>query len=173
MTISNIDSTKEDEVTNVYNFYFDSLNNESKINLSDFKGKVILIVNTASKCGLTSQYSDLEKLYQEYKDKGFVIIGVPSNDFGNQEPGNSQEIASFCSINYGVTFPMAKKEVVLGDNAHIFYKWAKKTLDFGTEPKWNFHKYLINRQGKLIEYFNSTTSPQSSDLKKAIMDCLE
>ncbi|MCF8462527.1 MAG: glutathione peroxidase [Rickettsiaceae bacterium] len=155
-----------------YNFSFISLNENKKLSLGDFKGKVIVIVNTASKCGFTSQYADLEKIYQEYKDKGLVIIGVPSNNFGGQEPGSNEGIATFCQLNYGVTFPMTQKEKVSGEEAHPFYRWAKKTLGFGTAPKWNFHKYLINRKGKLIDYFHSTTSLQSDRFKAAIENAL-
>lgn len=155
-----------------YDFSFKTLIDEKPLHLKDFKGSVILIVNTASKCGFTSQYEELETLYQYNKNKGFVIIGVPSNDFGSQEPGNNEEIANFCKINYGVTFPMVSKEKVSGNEAHPFYLWAKKILGFGTAPKWNFHKYLINRQGKLIDYFHSTTSPDSNQLKKAIESAL-
>jgi glutathione peroxidase len=156
-----------------YAFSFNYLMENKPLALSEFKGMVILVVNTASQCGFTPQYEGLETLYMNYKDEGFVIIGVPSNDFGGQEPGNSQEIANFCKINYGVTFPMASKEVVSGDSAHPFYIWAKQTLGFGTSPKWNFHKYLINRKGELIDYFNSTTSPESSRFKEAIEKALK
>lgn len=100
------------------------------------------------------------------------MIGVPSNDFGNQEPGTGEEIANFCRLNYGVTFPMADKEIVSGDKAHPFYAWAKDNLGFGTAPKWNFHKYLVDRHGKLIDYFNSTTAPDSDGIKKAIEKAL-
>ena len=167
-----ISSEKKIEQT-AYNFSFMSLNSKEKLCLEDFKAKVILIVNTASKCGFTSQYADLEKIYKKYKNKGLVIIGVPSNDFGGQEPGNNEEIATFCQLNYGVTFPMTKKEKVSGEEAHPFYRWAKETLGFGTAPKWNFHKYLINRKGKLIDYFNSNTSPQSDRFKEAIEKALK
>ncbi len=151
-----------------YDFSFISLDTRQQMSLENFKGQVILVVNTASKCGFTSQYADLEKLYQEYKDRGLVIIGVPSNDFGKQEPGSNDEIANFCQINYGVTFPMTQKEKVSGKEAHPFYNWTKEILGFGTGPKWNFHKYLVNREGDIIDYFHSTTSPQSDFLKKAI-----
>jgi glutathione peroxidase len=107
-------------------------------------------------------------LYETYREQGLVVIGVPSNDFGHQEPGSAEEIASFCKLNYGVTFPVTAKEVVSGDTAHPFYRWAKETLGFGTAPKWNFHKYLINRDGKLVDYFHSTTTPASSRLIEAI-----
>ncbi len=156
-----------------YDYSFTTLIGENPLPLSQFKGKVILIVNTASHCGFTKQYSGLQKLYDDYKDKGLVILGVPANDFGGQEPGSSDEIAQFCKLNYGVTFPMASKQVVSGDEAHPFYLWARKTLGFGTAPKWNFHKYLVSRDGSLIDYFNSTTSPDSDRLIKAIDTALE
>lgn len=159
--------------TTVYDFSFKTLIGGNPMPLSNYKGKVLLIVNTASKCGFTPQYEGLEKLYVTFKDKGLVIIGVPSNDFGEQEPGSSEDIANFCKLNYGVSFPMAAKEIVSGDEAHPFYAYAKKTLGFGTAPKWNFHKYLVNRKGVLIDYFNSTTSPDSAKVKTAIESALE
>ena len=155
-----------------YDFSFNALENDRPLPLSNFKGNVILIVNTASKCGFTSQYEDLEKLYQTYKDKGLVIIGVPSNDFGNQEPRGNKEIADFCKLNYGVSFPMTSKEKVLGSEAHPFYIWANKVVGFGTAPKWNFHKYLISRQGHIIDYFYSTTSPKSQRFTRVLEKAL-
>jgi glutathione peroxidase len=155
-----------------HDFSFNTLNENKTLALKDFSGKVILIVNTASYCGFTPQYQALEALYQTYKDKGLIILGVPSNDFGQQEPGNNQEIAQFCQLNYNPSFPMTTKEIVSGKNAHPFYIWAKKTLGFGTAPKWNFHKYLINREGKLIDYFHSMTSPNSPRIKCAIENAL-
>ena len=137
-----------------------------------FKGKVLLIVNTASKCGLTGQYEGLQNLYERYAERGLVIIGVPSNDFGAQEPGQADEISGFCKLNYGVSFPMTAKEVVTGKQRHPFYDWAHQQLGFGTAPKWNFHKYLIDREGKLVDYFNSTTSPDADRLKSAIEKAL-
>lgn len=153
---------------NGYDFSFKTLSGQHPLPLSQYKGKVLLIVNTASKCGFTKQYAELEKLYEKYKDRGFVILGVPSNDFGGQEPGSNEEIANFCQVNFGVTFPMAAKEIVSGDQAHPFYRWAKQTLGFGTAPKWNFHKYLIDRNGRLVDYFNSTTSPDATRVHEAI-----
>ncbi len=157
-----------DPAPDAYGFSFRALMKETPLPLSEYRGQVIMVVNTASKCGFTPQYEGLEALYQRYKDQGFVIIGVPSNDFGAQEPGSGGEIATFCKKNYGVTFPMAAKESVSGDQAHPFYVWARQVLGFGTAPKWNFHKYLINRQGKLVDYFNSTTSPSAERVAKAI-----
>lgn len=148
----------------VYEFSFEKIDQSGVLNLADYKGKVILIVNTASECGFTPQYKSLQSLYTHYKDKGLVVIGVPSNDFGGQEPGSGQDIAKFCELNYGVTFPLTAKQVVSGDDAHPFYIWAKKKLGFGTAPKWNFHKYLMNRKGQLVDYYNSTTDPQSDKL---------
>ena len=149
-------------------FSFDALVSDETIRLSDHKGKVILIVNTASKCGFTGQYTGFEQLYQTYKEFGFVVIGVPSNNFGGQEPGIPEEIAKFCEFNYRVSFPMTAKYHVKGKDAHPFYQWAKKELGFVTAPKWNFHKYLIDRHGKLVDYFHSTTKPDSDRLISAV-----
>lgn len=151
-----------------YDYSFAALQGEEPMPLSDFKGKVLLIVNTASQCGFTKQYDGLQKLYEKYKDKGLVVLGVPSNDFGKQEPGTAEEIASFCKLNYGVTFPITSKQAVSGDDAHPFYKWARTTLGFGTAPKWNFHKYLVDKNGRLVDYFESATAPDSKNLIKAL-----
>lgn len=153
---------------NAYDFSFQTLIGHHPLPLTSFKGKVLIIVNTASKCGFTPQYKSLEKLYEKYKDQGLVILGVPSNDFGHQEPGAEQEIAHFCQLNYGVSFPMTAKEIVAGKKAHPFYLWAKQKLGFTTAPKWNFHKYIINRKGEIVDYFYSTTSPDSSRFQKAV-----
>lgn len=156
------------EAQSAYDFTFTKLMEAGPLPLSAFKGKVVLVVNTASECGFTGQYAGLEKLYETYKDQGLVVVGVPSNDFGGQEPGSNKQIAEFCQLNYGVSFPMAGKEAVSGAQAHPFYKWAKAELGFGTAPKWNFHKYVISRDGKLVDYFNSTTAPDSPRLIKAV-----
>jgi glutathione peroxidase len=158
---------------NAYDYSFHTLVGDKELPLDMFRGKVVMVVNTASKCGFTPQYARLEKLYEDYKDKGFVILGVPSNDFGSQEPGAAEEIANFCQVNYGVSFPMAAKEVVSGKQAHPFYLWAKQKLGFGTAPKWNFHKYVINRKGELVDYFYSTTSPDASRLVKVVEKALK
>lgn len=158
---------------NAYDFVFTELTKEEPMPLSKYKGKVILIVNTASHCGFTSQYEGLQKLYETYSSKGLIIIGVPSNDFGKQEPGNNKEIANFCKFNYGVSFPMTSKEVVSGSKAHPFYLWSKSQLGFGSAPKWNFHKYLVNRHGDLVDYFNSNTSPDSPRLINAVNKFLD
>lgn len=153
---------------NAYDFSFKTLIGDHPMPLKQFGGKVMLIVNTASNCGFTPHYRGLENLYVTYKDLGLVVIGVPCNDFKNQEPGTNDEIARFCALNYGVTFPMTSKECVSGQNAHPFYTWAAETLGFGTLPKWNFHKYLVNRHGYLIDYFHSTTPPDNARIKNAI-----
>lgn len=162
------DAQADTQINNAYAYAFKTLRGGEPMPLAQFRGKVLLIVNTASNCGFTKQYAGLEKLYMTYKDRGLVIIGVPSNDFGKQEPGSETEIAEFCQLNYGVSFPMTAKEIVSGEKAHPFYLWAKKELGFGTAPKWNFHKYLINKEGKLIDYFNSTTNPDAKRIEKAI-----
>lgn len=156
-----------------YQFSFQTLIGNKPLPLSEFKGKVLLVVNTASHCGFTPQYTALEKLYNTYKVQGLVILGVPSNDFGKQEPGTSEEISSFCKVNYGVTFPLTSKEVVSGAKAHPFYLWARQVLGFGTAPKWNFHKYLINRRGQLVDYFNTPTKPDSEKVTGEIEKLLK
>lgn len=156
----------------VYGFSFKKLNTADPLPLAAFKGKVLLVVNTASKCGFTGQYDGLEKLYHTYKDQGFVVLGIPSADFGNQEYADDAQIQSFCKLNYGVSFPMANKETVKGDGAHPFYKAAAARFGFMGTPKWNFHKYLINRNGEFVDYYVSTTKPQSGKIKKALEKAL-
>lgn len=165
---SNARAAENAPAKNVYGFSFPALQAGKTIALADYKGKVLLVVNTASKCGFTGQYKGLQKLYDAYKDDGLVVIGVPSNDFGSQEPGTESEIAAFCETNYGVNFPLTAKQVVSGDAAHPFYAFARDELGFFGAPKWNFHKYLIGRDGVLVDYFNSTTAPDASSLKEAV-----
>lgn len=166
-------SAKENLAPNAYEFSFGSLMSSDPLALSNYKGKVILIVNTASECGFTPQYKDLEQLYEKYKDKGLVVIGVPSNDFGKQEPGSSEQIAKFCEVNYGVKFPIAKKEIVSGKDAHPFYIWAKAKLGALSAPKWNFSKYLIDTNGNLVDYYVSTTNPMDDKITKKIETLLK
>lgn len=157
------------EAGSAYDYQFKTLMDGGQpLPLSQFRGKVLLVVNTASHCGFTKQYDGLQALYDRYQDQGLVVLGVPSNDFGGQEPGSAEEISTFCKKNFGVTFPMASKEVVAGADAHPFYRWAKETLGFSATPKWNFHKYLIDRQGQLVDHFHSTTSPDSRAMTQAI-----
>ncbi|MBI1274353.1 redoxin domain-containing protein [bacterium] len=136
--------------------------------LSDYRGKLLLVVNTASKCGFTPQYEGLEKLYQKYKSKGLVIIGVPANNFGSQEPGSNEDIKQFAEGSFHVTFPLTQKEDVVGKGAHPFYQWAAKQAGVLGTPKWNFHKYLISPEGTLIDWFSSATKPEDEKLVKAI-----
>ena len=138
------------------------------INLSKFKGKVVLLVNVASNCGCTKQYSGLQKLYEKYKEKNFIVLGIPSNQFGGQEPGSNNEIKNFCETNFNITFPITDKVNVKGDNAHILYKWAKENYGKSTVPKWNFHKILINKEGKIQDTFNSFITPLSDRIIKQI-----
>lgn len=149
----------------VYNFKVEALDG-GMIDFSKYKGKKILIVNTASKCGNTPQYEALEKLYQEYKSK-LVIIGFPANNFGGQEPGTNAEIKEFCSSTYKVTFPMAAKISVKGDDIHPLYQWLtskEKNGVLDAEVKWNFNKFLLNEKGELIAYFPSKVLPLSEEI---------
>lgn len=136
--------------------------------LKTFAGKVVMIVNTASQCGFTSQYTGLQDLWTRYRDKGFVLLGVPSNDFGGQEPGSEAEIKDFCETNFSVDFPLTAKAVVSGDDAHPFYKWAGKELGVVAKPRWNFHKYLVGPDGRLIDWFSTPTKPTAGRVIKAV-----
>ena len=143
-----------------------------ELNLTKLKGKTILLVNVASNCGFTKQYEDLQNLYDSYKSKGLIVIGMPSNQFGGQEPGSETEIKKFCETNFNITFQMTSKYDVKGDNAHPIYIWAKETFGKSTVPKWNFHKILINKEGKVEDTFASFTKPLSKKLIKAIENIL-
>jgi glutathione peroxidase len=136
--------------------------------LSQFKGKVILVVNTASMCGFTPQYEGLQSLQNRYAKQGFTVIGVPSGDFMGQEYGSNAEIKQFCETKFGINFPMTEKSVVKGAQAAPFYRWAKATLPADNEPKWNFHKFLVGKDGKLIAGFGSKVTPESPEMKRAI-----
>lgn len=154
-------------MTEFYNIEINSLQNKP-IQLANFEGKHILFVNVASKCGFTPQYKDLEKLHQEYKEN-LVVIGVPCNQFGKQEPGNSQEIEEFCQVNYGVSFLITEKIDVKGNDQHPLYAWlTSKKLNGkkSSSVKWNFQKYIVSPEGKLIDYFFSITKPMSSKITK-------
>ena len=135
-----------------------------QLDLRQFKGKTVLIVNVASKCGFTKQYADLQTLYEKYKDQGLVVVGIPSNQFGGQEPGSNNEIKDFCETNFNITFPITDKVDVKGKNAHELYIWAKKNYGNSTVPKWNFHKILINKDGKVQDAFNSFNNPLSKKI---------
>ena len=163
-TISNSNQTLFDFKINLIN--------EDELVFSKFKGKTILLVNVASKCGFTKQYNDLESLYNLYKTKGLVVIGIPSNQFGQQEPGSNEEIKKFCETNFNITFPMTSKVDVKGENAHEIYTWAKKNYGNSTVPKWNFHKILINKKGKVQNTFNSFVGPLSKKIVNEIEQIL-
>jgi len=165
------------EVENMQNIYEFSMKdiNGSDVPLNNYAGKVILIVNTASKCGFTGQYDGLEELYKTYNDQGLVILGFPANNFLKQEPGSNEEIAEFCRLNYGVTFPMFSKISVKGKNIHPLYKYLTSKdsgHDFGGKISWNFNKFLISREGKIIERFGSRQKPLSEEITEAIKKAL-
>ena len=158
---------------NAYSYSFKDINEEDVINLSDYKGKTLVVVNTASLCGFTYQYDGLQKLYDDYKDQGLVVMGVPSKDFGNQESGTNSEVKEFCESTFSITFPLTEKNVVKGKDAHPFFKWSKKELGFiGGVPRWNFHKIIIGKDGNAIAGYTALTRPSSkkfiSEIEKAL-----
>jgi len=165
---------KSSALANYEKTFFD-LNIESIsgkiINFSDFKDKVILIVNTASYCGFTNQYEELQVLWDKYNKKGLVVLGVPSNSF-NQEKKNSSEIKEFCEVNFNITFPLSTITEVKGNNAHELFKWAKNNYGTSAVPKWNFHKILINKEGKIEDTFSSFTKPLSNKIINKIESIL-
>jgi glutathione peroxidase len=140
--------------------------------LSKFDGHPILVVNTASKCGLTPQYEGLEALYRQYRDQGLVVLGVPCNQFAGQEPGTEAEIAQFCSLNFNVDFPLTSKADVKGPGIHPFYAWARDELGEAAEPKWNFHKILIGKDGHAVAAFGSRTEPLDAEITGAVQAAL-
>jgi len=153
----------------VYDFTA-KLNNGTDQSLADYKGKVLLIVNTASQCGFTPQYKGLQELYAKYHDKGLEVLGFPCDQFGHQEPGSDADIASFCELNYGVSFPLFSKIEVNGDNAHLLYKWLKSEKGglLGDAIRWNFTKFLISRQGEIVNRFEPAVKPDSAKLTEAV-----
>lgn len=150
-----------------HDFEFTSIDGEA-LPGSTFAGKAVLVANTASQCGFTKQYTALQNVYEQYRDQGLVVLGVPSNDFGGQEPGSEAEIKEFCEVNFSVNFPLTGKAKVKGDDAHPFYKWAKDQVGVVGSPKWNFHKYLIGPDGALIDWFSTPTAPDGAKVTKAI-----
>ena len=140
----------------------------NNLELSTYKNKAILLVNVASNCGFTKQYSDLQILWEKYEDKGLIVIGVPSNQFGGQEPGSNKEIKKFCEVNFNVNFPMTDKVDVKGTLAHPIYLWAKENYGSSAVPKWNFHKILINKDGKIHDTYSSLTRPTSKKITDEI-----
>jgi glutathione peroxidase len=152
---------------NAYSFAFRAIDG-GDLPVSNFKGKVVLVVNVASQCGFTPQYAGLERLWRQRRDEGLVVLGVPANDFGAQEPGTEGEIKRFCETRFAVDFPMTSKEHVIGPDAHPLYKWIAEELGEDAAPKWNFHKYLFRRDGAIAGTFDSRTPPDSPKLTTAI-----
>ncbi|MDA9973397.1 glutathione peroxidase [Alphaproteobacteria bacterium] len=152
---------------NVYKFNFTSIDGKI-IKLSNFKGKPMIIVNTASLCGFTNQYGDIEQLFQNYADKGLTIIAVPSNDFGNQELSSNKKVQDFCNTNFDTSFILTEITNIKGENGHPFFNWVKKEAGFLAFPKWNFYKYLINREGKLASWYGSVTKPTATKVIRKI-----
>lgn len=156
-------------MTTAHDFTFAKLDEPDEIKLADYAGKAVLVVNVASACGFTSQYRDLEALYEAKAGKGLVVVGVPCNDFGHQESGSEREIREFCDNSYHVTFPMTSKvEIVPAQRRHPFYQWVAEELGDGALPRWNFHKYLIGKDGALLEAFPSKAAPLGPDMLEAI-----
>ena len=154
-----------------YDLNIKSINGD-ELNIAEMNGKTILLVNVASNCGFTKQYDELQKLYDDYREKGLIVIGVPSNQFGGQEPGTESEIKDFCETNFNITFPITSKYDVKGSNAHPIYLWAKETFGKSAVPKWNFHKILINKEGKVEDTYLSFTNPLSNKITKKLEQIL-
>jgi glutathione peroxidase len=155
-----------------HDFSFDRLDGKGAIRLSAFRGGSVLVVNTASQCRFTNQYEDLQALHARYSAQGLTVIGVPSNDFGQQEPGAASEIGAFCQRNYGVEFLMAGKESVVGSSAHPFFRWLVDKAGEDAAPRWNFHKYLIGKDGALLRYWSSVFRPSNQAVTQAIETAL-
>ncbi|MBS0363027.1 MAG: glutathione peroxidase [Proteobacteria bacterium] len=158
-------------MSNAYDYAFKSIDGDA-LPMSTFKDKVVLVVNTASACGLTPQYDGLEKLYADYKDRGLVVLGVPCNQFAGQEPGTEAEIKSFCETRFAVDFPMTSKVDVKDADAHPFYKWAQAELGEPAVPVWNFHKILVGKQGEALQAFGPRTEPLAPEITAAIEKAL-
>jgi glutathione peroxidase len=151
----------------VYAFEFQAIEGHA-LPLAQYRGKALLVVNTASFCGFTPQYDGLQALWDKYRERGLIVLGVPSNDFGGQEPGSATEIKDFCETNFHINFPMTRKQHVKGPDAHPLYQWLKAELGAESAPRWNFHKYLIGRDGQPIGYFPSGVRPDSQPMLDAV-----
>ena len=165
--IMGVQAMGNDMTRSAHDFTFTSIDGVP-LPMSQFRGKVILVVNTASFCGFTKQYATLQSVWERYSGRGFVVLGVPSNDFGGQEPGSDSDIKEFCELNYEIDFPMSAKVHVKGSEAHPFYNWAATELGMIARPRWNFHKYLVDADGQLVDWFSSPTSPLSKRVISAI-----
>ena len=166
-----INALAQVNASNAHIFSFENIDG-SKINMADFKGKVVLVVNTASQCGFTPQYGALQRIYKKYQDKGLVIVAVPSADFANQEFATNKQVQDFTEKEFNITFDITSINKVTGDNAHPFYLWANNRFGFFGAPKWNFHKYLIDKNGNLDSWFSSTTKPDSDKIINRIEELL-
>lgn len=164
------DPAAADQAT-AYQFSFPGLWTD-RVPMTAFEGEVVMVVNTASRCGFTPQYEGLQAIYDEYHAQGFEIVGVPANNFMGQEPGSAEEIQEFCTLNYGVTFPMTAKTEVIGETRHPFYAWAEQQIGEPAVPQWNFHKILIGRDGRIIAAFPTRTEPTSEEVRAAITAAL-
>jgi len=163
-------SAHAENPASVYGFTMQNIDGKP-VDLSQFRGKVTMVVNVASKCGFTPQYEGLEKIYEKYKDQGFVILGFPANNFGGQEPGTNDQIKEFCTLNYGVTFPMFAKISVKGSDKHPLYRYLtsqKTNPEFGGEITWNFNKFLIGRDGTILNRFDSKVTPESETIVQSV-----
>lgn len=160
-------ATEPDAAATAHDFTFTAIEG-APLPLRSYDGKAVLVVNTASQCGFTDQYADLQALWEAYGSRGLVVLGVPSNDFGGQEPGSESQIKTFCEVNFDVDFPLAAKTHVRGGAAHPFYRWAVSELGPEAAPQWNFHKYLIAPDGRLAAWFPSATSPTDPRLIQAV-----
>ncbi|MEM0986722.1 MAG: glutathione peroxidase [Pseudomonadota bacterium] len=164
-------SQTEDKAPMLYELEFETIDGEP-LSFRKFEGQAVLVVNTASRCGFTGQYEGLQALWTEYKDKGLVVLGVPSNDFGGQEPGTEAQVKTFCEMNYGVDFPLTSKTTVVGTGRHPLYAGLEDALGDAARPKWNFHKVLIGRDGAPIQAFPSSVTPDAPELVAAVQDAL-
>lgn len=164
-------SPMKSDAKDIYSFKVDTIEGKSK-SLADYKGKVLLVVNTASKCGLTPQYEGLEKLYKAHKEDGLVVLGFPANEFAGQEPGTNEEIKEFCSKNYGVSFPMFSKVVVKGENTHPLYQWLLAQTENHNDIEWNFAKFVVGKDGKVIARFAPKTAPDDPKLIETLKSAL-
>jgi glutathione peroxidase len=164
--LSAIHPAAEEKVL-AWDFSFTTIGGEP-LPLSQFQGRTVLVVNTASECGFTPQYRGLQALHRKYRDHGLTVLGVPSNDFGAQEPGADAEIEAFCSANFGIDFLLTSKVAVSGDEAHPFFRWAAQEMGPLAQPRWNFHKYLIAPDGRLVDWFSSATEPEADSVCHSI-----
>ena len=165
---SNIGSAKYEKI--FFDFKIESISG-NEIEFSEYKNKAILVVNTASYCGFTKQYTDLQNLWDKYKKDGLIVLGIPSNSF-NQEKNSNQEVKDFCEVNFNINFPLTKITEVKGENAHPIYKWAKNNYGKSAVPKWNFYKILINKEGKIEDTYSSLTNPMSEKIQNKIKSIL-